>query len=85
MKKKGGHKSRIKRRKKKRRKQKHLEQINMDKSTSEHERFISHVSQDNINKSKGKQMQHNQTYKILHSKKNHKQSEKTGRKYLQMM
>ena len=30
-------------------------------------------------------MEPNQTYKLLHRKGNHKQNEKTGRKYLQIM
>ena len=35
------------------------------------------VSQGNRNKSKSKQIGPNQTYKLLHSKGNHKQNEKT--------
>ena len=35
------------------------------------------VSPDNRNKSKNKQMGHNQTYKLLHSQGNHKQNKKT--------
>jgi len=38
------------------------------------------VSQRNKNKSKNKQMGPNQTYKLLHSKGNHKQNEKTKKK-----
>jgi len=49
--------------------------------------FLRSVSQGNRNKSKNKQMGPSQTYKLLHSKRNHKQNEKTTyrRKYLQTM
>ena len=39
--------------------------------------FLRSVSQGNRNKSKNKQMGPSQTYKLLHSKRNHKQNEKT--------
>ena len=47
------------------------------------------VSQGDRNKNENKQMGPNETYKLLHSKENHKKKKKdnlkNGRKYLQMM
>ena len=44
---------------------------------SEWEKIIANETTDKGNKSKNKQMVPNQTYKLLHSKGNHKQKEKT--------
>ena len=49
--------------------------------------FLRSVSQGNRNKSKNKQMELSQTYKLLHSKGNRKQNEddlQNGRKYLKV-
>ena len=42
-----------------------------------HQCFLKSVAQGKRNKSKNKQTRPNQTYKLLHSKGNHKQNEKT--------
>ena len=53
------------------------ENIGKTFSDMNHSNVSLSVSQGNRNKSKNKQMGPNQTYKLLHSKGNHKQNEKT--------